>query len=138
MNAKRALQWSGYYVLLSGVFTVVGLAMAGVGGYLTYESYQVTGAVTAALGDSIGAVVLAVVGVLVWRFGHAWAFYKTLTGAVEEELSTTYDTEHVKSDILSVLDDRLADMQLEMQTMKGTIKDLAREQDADGGFQFDD
>lgn len=140
MKSKRAFTWAGYYLALSAVPTIVGLGMAGGGGYLVYRTYRDVGSVTTALGDSVGALALVAIGLVVWRLGQSWAFYKTLTAAVEDELSDTYDTEHVKADILSVLDDRLADMQLELQTMKGSLRDLQREsgEEADSGFEFND
>jgi hypothetical protein len=145
MDAKRAFRWSGYYFLLTTLAAAVGLAIVGAGAAFGvvegYETYQANQDVAAAATTAAPGLVIAVVGIAIWRFGKAWAFYKTLTGATEEQLADTYDTEHVKADILSVLDDRLADMQQDVQSMNRSIRDLEREESAeaggDGGFEFD-
>jgi hypothetical protein len=61
----------------------------------------------------------------------------TLTGAVEEQLTDTFDTEHVKSDIVSVLDDRLADMQQDLQSVNRELRE-ATSDDAEADFEFAD
>lgn len=143
MDSKRAFRWSGYYFLLTTVFAVVGLAIVGAGAAFGigqgYEAYQAGESVTTALGTAAPGIVVALVGVAVWRFGKAWAFYKTLTGATEEQLADTYDTEHVKADILSVLDDRLADMQQDLQSVNRSLRELDSDDavEAEGGFEFD-
>lgn len=145
MDSKRALRWSGYYFLLTTAAAVVGLAIVGAGVALGvaegYEAYQAGQTTTSALATAAPGLVVALVGIAVWRFGKAWAFYKTLTGATEEQLADTYDTEHVKADILSVLDDRLADMQQDVQSMNRSIRDLKKddavEASAEGGFEFE-
>jgi len=145
MDAKRAFRWSGYYFLLTTLAAVAGLAIVGAGAAFGvvegYETYQANQDVAAAATTAAPGLFIALVGIAVWRFGKAWAFYKTLTGATEEQLADTYDTEHVKADILSVLDDRLADMQQDVQSMNRSIRDLEREESAeaggDGGFEFD-
>lgn len=143
MDAKRAFRWSGYYFALTTIATVVGLALIGagavVGGKAGYDAYQAGTAATAALGTAAPGLALALVGVVVWRLGKAVAFYKTLTGAMEDELADTYDTEHVKADILSVLDDRLSDIQHDIQSMNRNVRKLDDDEEAAeaGGFEFE-
>lgn len=144
MDAKRALQWSGYYFVLSTVFAAVGLVFVGAGAVVGVEpaidAYRADASTTAVLRTGALGLVLVLFGLGVWRLGKAWAFYRTLTAAVEEELSETFDTEHVKSDILSVLDDRLADMQ---RDVKGVHSDVAAVREslgepAEADYEFDD
>lgn len=145
MDAKRAFRWSGYYFALTTVATVVGLALVGVGVVMGiqagYDAYQTGAALSAALRTAAPGLLVAFVGIAAWRLGKAWALYLTLTGAVEEELSDEYDTEHVKADILSVLDDRLADIQQDIQQTNRNVRDLARDEaaeaGAEGGFEFE-
>ncbi len=143
MDAKRAFRWSGYYFLLTTAATVLGLAIVGAGVLLGvgqgYEAYRAGESITAVLGTAGFGLVIALVGIAVWRFGKAWALYKTLTGATEEQLADTFDTEHVKADILSVLDDRLADMQQDLQSVNRSLRDLKKEESAEteGGFEFE-
>jgi hypothetical protein len=141
MDAKRAFRWSGYYFALTTIATVVGLALVGagalVGGKAGFDAYQAGAAATAALRTAAPGLALALVGVVVWRLGKAVAFYKTLTGAMEDELANTYDTEHVKADILSVLDDRLADIQHDIQSMNRNVRKLDDETAEAGDFEFE-
>lgn len=132
MDSKRAFVWAGKYFALTAVFALVGLVLVGGGAALSgleaYDAYDAGGSVMKALSAGAPGIALAVVGVLVWRFGKAWAFFKTLTAATEEEVGDTFDTEHVKSDIVAVLDDRLTDMQHELQS---TNRELRKMQDED-------
>ncbi|MFW6384671.1 MAG: hypothetical protein ACOCY7_00880 [Halodesulfurarchaeum sp.] len=135
MDSKRALSWAGKYFLITSVLTIVGLALVGAGLYFAYQyglGDMYMGIPYPTSGGSTAGLALAVVGVAVWRAGKAWAFYVTLTGAMEEELGDTFDTEHVKSDIVAVLDDRLADMQQDLQSVNREVRNLK----ADDEFEF--
>lgn len=133
MDAKRAFVWAGKYFALTSVFALVGLALVvggvAVGGLEGYTVYEATGAYSQAVVAGAPGIALAVVGVIVWRFGKAWAFFKTLTAATEDEVGETFDTEHVKSDIVAVLDDRLADMQHDIQSVNRELRDLKNDDD---------
>jgi hypothetical protein len=82
--------------------------------------------------EALPGLALAALGIAVYRFGESWALYTTLTAAHEEALADTYDTERVKSDIVSVLDDRLSDMQNDLQSVNRELRKL-KEEDA---FEF--
>ena len=139
MESRRALAWSGRYFLISSLFALVGAALVGIGagygGLQAWSLYQ-GGASTMIVLKGVGLyLAVAVVGILVWRFGRALALYMTLTGAIEEQLSETFDTEHVKSDIVAVLDERLADMQQDLQSVNREIRDLKDESDFEFGME---
>jgi hypothetical protein len=139
MDAKRAAVHSGKYFLLTSAFAVVGLAFlaagVAVGGVEAWDLLSAdAGATGQALSAAAPGIVLAVVGVAVYRFGKAWALYKTLTAANEDALSETFDTQRVKSDIVSVLDDRLADMQNDLQSVNRELRKLKD----DDAFDFGD
>ena len=133
MDSKRALRWSGYYFLVTVVFGLVGAALVGValwlGGLDAYRTWQATGQMVPAVTGAAVWLLLAALGVAIWRLGKAWAMYWTLTGAVEEDLAETYDNEKVKSEILSVLDDRLSDMQQDIQSMNRNVRELKAEEE---------
>jgi len=141
MESRRAVAWAGRYFLISSLFALVGLALVGAGlgygGLQAWEVYQSTGSAIAALRANAAYLVLPVLGILIWRFGKALSLYMTLTGAVEEQLTDTFDTEHVKSDIVSVLDDRLADMQQDLQSVNREIRE-AKSDAAEADFEFAD
>lgn len=131
MDAKRSFVWAGKYFALTTVFALVGLGFVAGGvavGFLNAETttvFQVS--VPVPTTASAPGFLLVLLGVLVWRFGKAWAFFKTVTEATEEEVGETFDTEHVKSDIVTVLDDRLTDMQHDIQSVNRELRDLKEE-----------
>jgi len=91
---------------------------------------------TAVLSSTAPGFLLAILGVLVWRFGVAWAYYKTMTGAVEEQIADRFDSEKVKSEILAVIDDRLSEMQYEVSRTRKAVDDLDSGEVADE-FKFE-
>lgn len=139
MDAKRTLRWAVYYFALSTAAALVGFAIVAVGatmGLMSAYGMYLDGASTGAiLGTAAPGLVVAAVGVVVWRIGSAAAFYWTLTGAVDDELGERFDSERVKSEILSVLDERLSDMQFEVEQTRRRIDDANRE-DAASEFEF--
>lgn len=139
MDAKRTLRWASYYFALSTAATLVGLAIVAVGATLglssAYGMYLDGASYGSILGTAAPGLVVAVLGVVVWRVGTAAAFYKTLTGAVDDEMGDRFDSERVKSEILSVLDERLSDMQFEIEQTRRKIDDANRE-DAASDFEF--
>ena len=136
MESRRAVAWAGRYFLITAGFALVGAALVGVGlgygGLQAWSTYQSAGAMAAVSGAALYLAVAAL-GILVWRFGKALALYMTLTGAMEAQLADTFDTQHVKSDIVSVLDERLADMQQDLQSVNREIRDLKAESDFEFG-----
>ena len=137
MDAKRAAVHAGKYFLFTSAFAIVGLALVGGGVALGgLEAWDILSTDSSATGQALSVaapgIVLAVVGLLVYRFGKAWSLYKTLTAANEDALSDTFDTQRVKSDIVSVVDDRLADMQNDLQSVNRELRKL-KEDDA---FEF--
>jgi hypothetical protein len=129
MDAKRAAVHSGKYFLLTTLFGVVALVLVGLGGVLA-EPALAQGLTTGErVGEAVPGLALAAVGVAIYRFGKSWALYVTLTAAHEEALADTFDTERVKSDIVAILDDRLADMQNNLQSVNRELRKI-KEDDA--------
>ena len=130
MEPRRALRWALYYRGLSLVAAAVGWLLVGIGvaiGLNDPLSTLLTGDGVVAALDSVWlppVVVFGVLGVLVWQLGRTAAFYGTLTAAVEEEMADRFDSQKVKSDILSVLDERLSDMHLELERTRRGVDDL--------------
>lgn len=130
MDAKRAVVHSGKYFLITTLFAVVGLAFVAAGAVLSRPALE-SNSVQAMVSAVVPGLVLAVIGLAVYRFGKAWALYKTLTAANEEALADTFDTQHVKSDIVSVVDDRLSDMQTELQATTRELRKLREDEPYD-------
>lgn len=140
MDAKRTLRWASYYFALSTLAALVGFAIVGVGaalGLTTAYGMISDGAGYGAVARTAApGLVVALIGIVAWRIGSAAAFYWTLTGAVDDEMGERFDSERVKSEILSVLDERLSDMQFEVEQTRRKIDDANRE-DAASEFEFD-
>lgn len=98
------------------------------------NTYQQTGTLNTALQSAIPGVILSLVGIAIWRFGKWLVFYKTLTGAIKEDLTDEFDTEHVKSDIMSLLDSRLADIQDDIR--QSNRKTAQRQSQHDDDFEL--
>ena len=138
MDQKRSLRFAGRYFLYTTALSLLGLALVALGGYLVYSGL-ILGPETIAgyryphftMTSYLGLLPI-VLGLAIWRLGKAWALYHTMTGAMAEELGDTFDTEHVKSDIVAVLDDRLADMQQDLQSVNRELRNVKQ---ADG-FEF--
>jgi hypothetical protein len=132
MDTKRSAVHAGKYFAVTTLFAVVGLALVAVGAILSepaLDTETTSGLVSAILPGAA----LAIVGIVIYRFGKAWALYKTLTAAHEEALADTFDTQRVKSDIVSVLDDRLADMQTDLQSVNRELRKLKEDDQFDFG-----
>lgn len=69
-------------------------------------------------------IVPVVLALLVWQFVKTVAFYKTVTEATEEQMAERFDAERVKSEVLEVLDDRLAEMHSELQRARKEVKEM--------------
>lgn len=139
MDANRSIRWALYYVALAGVATVVGggLVVAGASFGLASAYGQVADG--AALGSVVGTaapgLAVAVVGALIWVVGSVAAFVKVFTEAVDEQMRERFDSEKVKSEILSVLDDRLSEVEHDAAETRRKVAELKRE-DAAEEFEF--
>lgn len=137
MDSKRSFVHAGKYFVLTTVLGLLGVGLVAGG-----IAYGVVNATTTTVGSvaipvptmaSAPGLALVVLGVVIWRFGKAWALYHTLTNAHEDALSDTFDTQRVKSDIVSVVDERLADVQQDIQSVNREVRDLKQDEN-DGQF----
>ena len=132
MDTKRSAVHAGKYFAVTTLFAVVGLAFVAVGAFLSQPALDAE-TTSELVSAALPGIVLAVVGIAIYCFGKSWALYKTLTDAHEEALAETFDTQRVKSDIVSVLDDRLADMQTDLQSVNREIRKLKDDDQFDFG-----
>jgi hypothetical protein len=140
MDRRRAVLWAGLYTIVASLVTLLGLAIIGgglaIGGKDVYDAYQATGDVTTnVLWDAAPGIAIIVLGIVVLQLGTALALFFTLPNAISEELKETYDNERVKSEILTVLDDRLSTMERELQQARDTGDE---ERGYDDSFELDD
>ena len=144
MQTSRALKWAGVYLGLwlvaaavAGGLVAAGLALDGLSA-VGLGSYTPDGFQGGTDSPTAGLVLIAVGGV-VWQFGTAVAGFKTAVSAVEEETARHFDPESMKSDILGVLDDRLADMHQDTSQIRRLVNRMSRESQADQlDFEFED
>jgi hypothetical protein len=141
MDQKRSLRFASWYFLYTTGLSLLGLVIVGVGGYLfvgglTFGPEAIYGYPHPhATTQSYLGIVPVILGLAVWRLGKAWALYHTLTGAIAEDLGETYDTEHVKSDIVAVLDDRLSDMQQDLQSVNRELRNIKQADEFEFGSE---
>lgn len=140
METERALRWAAAYTLWWLLAGVVGGAViaAGIalGGLLPLGLYGLTpGALRVTRFPRLGLALIAV-GALAWKLGSAAAFLKTAGEAFGREAAGSLDTESMKSDILSTLDDRLADVHDEAERTRTLVERLTRDDAPE--FEFED
>jgi hypothetical protein len=139
MEYAETLKWTGVYAglwvvagLLGGLIILIGIAIGGLAGV---GAYQMTPFSLRLALYPAGGLLLILFGVFVWQLGTTAALIHVIVSASERGLSAALDTESVKSDILSVLDDRLADMHDDIRDTRRFVSD-AGSGDADG-FEFE-
>lgn len=139
MEHTRALRFAGRYFAFTTALSLIGLAAIAVGAWISATGLSLGAGsiygvpVPQITSQAYVGIVPIVLGVAIWRLGKAWAMYTTLTDAVKADLADTYDTEHVKSDIVAVLDDRLSDMQQDLQSVNRELREVKQGTD---GFEF--
>ena len=139
MDASSSLRWAVYFVALAGVATLLGAGLLGAGVVLgllaAYDQLAGGAALGTVAATAAPGLAVALLGVLVWTVGVAAAFFKVVTEAVEAQMRERFDGEKVKSEILSVLDDRLSDVEHDVEEVRRNVSELKRE-DAAEEFQF--
>ena len=139
MDASRSFRWAVYYVVLAGVATLLGGALVGGGVVLgiadAYNQLENGAALSSALQTAAPGLALVTLGIVVWLLGTVTAFVRVFTAAVEEQMRDRFDSEKVKSEILSVLDDRLSEVERDTSETRRQVSELKREETADE-FQF--
>lgn len=141
MENVEALKWAAIYLGLWLVAGIVGVGIAAigvaVGGLATFGVYYLTPlALRYALYPRAGAAVI-VLGLLLWKFGTTAVFFKAVTEANADESAKRFNTEAIKSDILSVLDDRLSDMHHEITQTRQQVDRMGSD-GAASEFEFPD
>lgn len=130
MNLTSALRWAAIY---RGISWVAGILPLGVAVAAMY--FIGSNSIPSGRGEAIGIattpyfVVPVLVAIVVWQFVKTAAFYKTVTEATDEQMSERFDSERVKSEVLEVLDDRLAEMHNEVQRTRQEVQEM----DSGGG-----
>lgn len=129
------------YAVAWTVSAVAGAALAGFGvarwvlpAYLRLVGGDPT---TVVLRTAAPGLALVLVGLLVWKATSAIVRYRTLSTAFAEEAAERLNTEAMKSDILAVLDERLADMKGDTQRTRRVVERASSEEAADE-FEFPD
>lgn len=128
MDARTALRSAALYRTGATVSFLVGVGIAGAG-LLIGNPGPLLRALppgppvlnTAHLTGGAPSLVLAVVGILVWQLGSTTTYYYTLTEATARESAGAFDSEKVKSDILAVLDERLAEIHEDVEATRQAV-----------------
>jgi len=122
MELRDALARAAYFKAVSWFGALVGAAFVLGGYYVELGGVPANAEVALNNATSPPVVALGALGVVVWQLTAAVAFYKSLVEAVDAALADRFDPEVVKSDILSVLDERLADMQTQLEGTRRAVE----------------
>lgn len=137
MNAVDALVWSlRYRAIATGAFLlglvvfVLGLAAGFSGAIGTFVADPLDPG--AALSEMNLAVVgvLALVGLLIWQLGTAFALFVTMPQATGRRAARSMDTKKLRSEVLEALDGRLAEMEAEIEETRRSVQELKRQDHA--------
>lgn len=139
MEYAETLKWAGVYLglwllagLLGGIVVVAGIALGGLAGVGAYQLTPFSLRLT--LYPTAGLVVI-LLGLVVFKIGSTAALVHVVVSATESRLPEALDTEGIKSDILSVLDGRLAEMH---DDLRETRRFVSGGSDTDNdGFEFE-
>lgn len=127
------------YALAWTVSAAVGVAIAGYGAVQWLLPAYVRlgeGAPPSALVNAVApGLALLFLGLLLWKMASTLAYYRTLGPTVAADTAERLNTEAMKSDILSVIDERLADMKGDTQRTRRIVERESSEDAADD-FEF--
>jgi uncharacterized membrane protein YjgN (DUF898 family) len=127
MRVTSALRWAAYY---RGIVWAAGLVPLGTA--LVAMFFIGTNRIPRGAGEAIGVAttpqfaVAMLASLVVWQFVKTAAFYKTVAEATEYQMAERFDSEKVKSEVLSVLDERLSEMQSELERTRKEVSDIDR------------
>lgn len=125
MKLTSALRWAAIY---RGISWLAGLIPLGVAAGAMY--FVGTERIPRGTGEALGIVTTpyflgpVLVAVVLWQFVTTVAFYKTVTEATDEQMAERFDTERLKSEVLEVLDERLAEMQSEVERTRTEVQQM--------------
>lgn len=136
MHVTAALRWTLYYRLAAWASALVGLGFVYLGYVLSIGGAPLDLATAIEGAKSPAFAGPALVGFLIWQVGKTTAYYKTLTEATEEQMAERFDPELLKSDILAVLDERLAEMHTDLEATRRGVQEL--ETSSTDSFGMDD
>ena len=139
MSDSDPTKAAAIYALAWTLSAAVGAAVAAFGlirwvlpAYARYAGGTPAAAVASAAAPGLALVLL---GLLVWKFGSTVARFRTLGPTVAADTADRLDTEAMKSDILSVIDERLADMKRDTQRTRRIVERDSSEEAAEE-FEF--
>lgn len=130
MNVKSALRWA---VIYRAIVWGTGLLPVGVAAGAMYVVGR--NRIPQGRGEAISIatdpkfIVPVLLALVLWQFVKTVAFYKTVAEATDEQMAERFDSEKVKSEILAVLDDRLSEMQTELERTRKQVDQI----DSGGG-----
>ncbi|MFB6354279.1 MAG: hypothetical protein ABEJ92_09355 [Halobacteriales archaeon] len=129
MDYAETLRWAGVYLGLWLLAAVVGgaVVVAGValGGLAALGAYQQTPFALRVAYYPRGGLAVIGLGLVVFKVGSTGALLHVVVSATEARLPSAVDTEGMKSDILSVLDERLAEMHGDLRAVRRAGTDRA-------------
>ncbi len=133
MDGRDAFRWTLMYRGIWLLSVVVGAGLVGLGLVVGFDlsAFLADPTDPAAAANPAVTGALALAGLVVWLLGRSFALYVTLPRAAGEAAADAFDTERVRSEVLEVLDDRLAAIEDEIETTRRGVQELKRTEHAE-------
>ena len=142
LDLRRPIRWAVLYRAFATGALALGLVLVGLG-VLAGFGTAVTTLVTDPLNpgpaieqaNPLVTIAFALVGLVVWQVGKTVALFLTLPRAAGRSAARQIDTAKLRSEVLKGLDERLAEMQTDVQETRRNVQELKR---AEHAQQFDE
>ncbi len=142
MDLRNPLKWAILYRMVAVGALVLGLALVAAGLVVGFG-----GAVTALFTDPLDpgpaieqanpviTLLFAALGVVVWQLGKTYALFVTLPRAAGRAAGQQVDANRVASEVRDGLEDRLADLETEIEETRRAVEAL---EDGDRQLMYDE
>ncbi len=142
MNGRDAFRWTMLYRGVSAVAFLLGTGLAIVGFVVGFGGSLSTlladpsnpGRALEAV-DPVLTLAFVALGVLVWQVGKSYALFLTVPRAAGRAAAEEVDTQRMRSELLEVLDDRLAEFESDLEQTRRSVEELER---SDHATAFDE
>lgn len=129
----RILAWLSFLV---GALFIVGGLFVGAGN--TLADVAAGNLFSPARPDNVAITAVGVItGIIIWQLGRATARHHAVVAATEEQITEEVNTERLKSEVLSVLDGRLSDMEADLEEVRRQAARIEQKERV-GEFEFGD
>lgn len=137
-DLRKPLRWAVLYRAFAAGALCLGLILVAIGVVVGFGT-----AVTSLVADPLTpgpaidranplvTLAFAMVGLVVWQVGKTLALFVTLPRAAGRSAARQFDSSRLRSEVLEGLDDRLAELQADVEETRRSVRELKRAEYAD-------